>query len=254
MTKKKSSSRKHPPVKKPRSRKHAVISSNNVASRLIIGGAAVFLIGFAAMFTIYLRNDIIDIIRGEEKNMPENGNFSQPPAPAITDIKISDADYVKGSKEAKITVIGFADFQCPYSLKFYNVMNLVMENYPDEVRWVYKHFPIRSHQYSRKAAEAAECSGEQGGFWEFADKLFNNQAKINDDYVISAVNEIGLNVSQFEDCWSIGKYADKVNNDYDQGKGAGVTGSPGIVINGEMINGATTYEEIKEKIEKYLKQ
>ena len=261
MANKKFRSRKRQPVKKSRSRKRElVLISDNFVSRLVIAAGVTFLAGFAAMFAIYLQNDIIDIARGSgeratvqvAENGTRNNDSSQEPLSATVDIEISDADHFRGSKDAKITVVAFADFQCPFSLKLYNVMKRVMEDYPNEIMWAYKHFPLSSHKYARKAAEASECAGEQNKFWEFTDKLFENQAKINDDYVSSTVKEIGLNASRFEDCWSGGKYADKVDDDYNLGKEIGVTGSPGIVINGELINGALSYNEIKEKIEKYL--
>lgn len=243
--------------KKSHSRKHPFISGNNFISWFIIAALTVFLTGFVVIFAMYLRNDIIDIARGSDKNKESKNtentmkNSDSPPS-VIVDIRISDTDRARGNEDAKVVIIGFTDFQCPFSLKFYNVMSRVMENYPNKVRWIYKHFPLSSHKYARKAAEASECAGEQNKFWEFTDKLFENQAKISDDYVLSAVNEIGLDVPQFEKCWSDGKYADKVSADYKQGKEAGVTGSPGIVINKELVNGAITYNEVKEKIEKYL--
>ncbi len=259
MLNKKSRSRKHQSAKKSRLRKHTLILKNKFVLRFLVAAIFIFLTGSAVMFAVYLRNDIIYIARGSDKNEISEGAKNKTenniPAPsAVVDIKISSTDHMRGNKKAKILIIGFADFQCPFSLKFYNVMHRVMKNYPNKVKWVYKHFPLSSHKYARKAAEASECAGEQNKFWEFTDKLFENQPKINDDYVLSTVKELGINVPKFEKCLSEGKYADKVNNDYKQGKDAGVTGSPGIIINKELINGAVTYGELKKKIEKNLKQ
>jgi len=229
--------------------------NNKFVGRLIIGAAAVFLIGAAAIFTIYLRNDIMDIAGGSEKTEAENSDYSKPRTPIaasakLTSVKASDADHIRGNKNAKITIIEFADLQCPFSLKFHNTMKQVMENYPDDVRWIYRHFPLKSHKYARQAAEASECAGDQDKFWEYADKLFENQKKINSDYFSAAAKELELNIPEFENCLSSGKYSDKVNSDYSQGKQAGVTGEPGNIINGELVAGAVSYEKIREKIEK----
>ncbi|NIA18263.1 MAG: thioredoxin domain-containing protein [Actinobacteria bacterium] len=240
--------------KKSKSHGHSFFTRDKFLPRLIIAAALALLIGFTAVFTIYLRNDIIDIVGGQKKTIVESGGYSTPKtaigASETFNIKMSDTDHIRGNKDAKITIIEFADFQCPFSLKFHNTMKQVIKDYPDTVKWIYRHFPLRSHKYARSAAEASECAGDQNKFWEYADELFNNQTKIDNNYFSSAAEELKLNIPEFENCLSSGKYSDKVNNDYNQGKQAGVTGAPGNIINGELVPGAVSYEKLKEKIEK----
>lgn len=232
--------------------------NNNFIMGLSVGIAAASLIGLIIMGAILISQDNDD--NAAENNKPaaintNNNNPAPTPTPAAptgakANVEVSDSDNIRGNKDAKITIIEFSDIQCPYCSKFHNTMKQVAAAYPNDVRWVYKHFPLDSiHPYARKAAEAAECAGEQEKFWEYTDYLFDNQSSLNTEFISSAAKTVGLNTSNFESCLSSGKYADKVNNDYNQGRTAGVTGTPGSVINGELVKGAVSFETIKGKIE-----
>lgn len=231
--------------------------NNNFILGLSVGIAAASLIGLIIMGILLISQNNNDGAVKDNKPVAVNTNNNNPaptPAPTPTgakvDVKISDTDNIRGNKDAKITIVEFSDIQCPYCSKFHNTMKQVAAAYPNDVRWVYKHFPLDSiHPYARKAAEAAECAGEQGKFWEYTDYLFDNQSSLNTEFISSVAKTVGLNTSNFESCLSDGKYADKVNADYNQGRSAGVTGTPGSVINGELVKGAVSFETIKAKIE-----
>lgn len=172
------------------------------------------------------------------------------PSSSKVDVKISDSDHYRGDKDAPITIVEFSDFQCPFCSRFHDTMLQVIENYPKDVKWVYKHFPLDSiHPYAREAAEASECAGEQGKFWEYTDSLYANQKSINSSYLNSLAREIGLNTSKFDKCLADGKYAKKVNDDFQYGKQIGVTGTPGGYINGQKIGGALPYNQLESMIE-----
>lgn len=166
---------------------------------------------------------------------------------------VDSEDNIRGDIEALITIVEFSDFQCPYCSSFHNTMTKVMEDYPDKVRWVYKHFPLDSiHPYARKAAEASECAAEQGNFWEYSDVLFSQQSKINLPFLKEAAVEIGLDVDKFNVCLESDKYASKVEQDYQEGLKSGVRGTPGSFINGQELGGAVPYEKLKTIIESLL--
>lgn len=237
---------------------------SNFILGVAVGVAAVSLIGFVLMFIMYFQKDLASLKNGGGKNELANNSAPTPtpaptPQPAPTpapiaqkniDVQITDKDHIRGNKDAKITIVEFSDIQCPYCASLHKVLKQVIEAYPNDVRWVYKHFPLdRIHTYSRKAAEATECAGEQGKFWEYLDNLFENQRNINNEYLPTAAGNVGLNVSEFESCLNSGKYASKVNDDYSLGQKTGVTGTPASVINGELIKGALPLESFKEKIE-----
>lgn len=169
------------------------------------------------------------------------------------DVKVAQGDHIRGNANAPVTIVEFSDFQCPYCSRFHDTMSEVMENYPNEVRWVYKHFPLDSiHPAAREAAEASECAGEQNKFWEYNDELFDNQSKIKSSYFPKAAEVVGLNIKQFNECLDSGKYADKVEEDYQEGIKLGVRGTPGGFINGEEIGGAQPYSVLSEMIDSLL--
>jgi len=231
-------------------------SKKSFSAGLVTGIAVVAVIGFLVMAGMYW----------QEKNLSNTANLSgqidndqeqeinQPaPAPSKTEIAIIDSDHIRGNKNAPVTIIEFSDFQCPYCSSFHETMKQVVKNYPDDVKWVYKHFPLDSiHPYARKAAEASECAADQDKFWEYADKLFDNQSGINQNYFSKAAGEIGLNTNQFDKCLDSGKYKLKVNADYQQGIEAGVRGTPGNFINGQSVPGALPYEQMKSIIDNLL--
>lgn len=169
------------------------------------------------------------------------------------DIKVASNDRIRGNKKAPITIVEFSDYQCPFCSRFHDTMNQVMQNYPDKVRWVFKHFPLESiHPNAKKAAEAAECAGDQNKFWEFSDEVFANQGSLSVSYLSTIAKNLGLNTDKFESCLSSGKYVKKVENDLSEGQKLGVKGTPGSFINGKNIPGAVPYSQIETMIKTEL--
>jgi protein-disulfide isomerase len=161
-------------------------------------------------------------------------------------LEVRSDDHVQGNPNAPVTIIEYSDLQCPYCASFDKTMRQVMENYGDDVRWVYRHFPLSSiHPYARAAAEASECAAEQGKFWEYADNIFDNQSSLSQNYLSSAAEQVGLNTAQFEDCLSSGKYSSQVSADYQEGLSLGVTGTPTSFINGQKVPGTLTYQQMQ---------
>jgi|SRR3989344_3637096 len=181
---------------------------------------------------------------------------------ATTDNKIlrtevdTDDDPFKGSKKAPITIIEFSDFQCPYCAKFFTqTLPFLEEEYikTGKVKLVYRDFPLSFHEFAAKASEASECADEQGKFWEYHDKIFNNQKQINVENLKNWALELGLNTEKFNNCLDSDKYRDEVLNDIKDGSSAGVQGTPAYFINGVLVEGAQPYENFKNIIEKELK-
>jgi len=136
-------------------------------------------------------------------------------------------------------------------------MEQVFKNYQDKIAVIFRHFPLTSiHPEAQKAAEAAECAGEQGKFWEMHDLLFQANANSTmsvDQWKKDAV-VLKLNTEQFNSCLDSSKYANKVAQEQSGGAAAGVQGTPATFINGEIISGAVPYEQIKAVIEAKLKE
>lgn len=181
-----------------------------------------------------------------------NSKAAAPSGSAKVDIEVSAEDHVRGDENAAITIVEFSDLQCPYCASFHTTMKQVIDNYEGQVKWVYKHFPIASHPYAQEAAEASECAGDQGKFWEYTDELFENQSAIDSTYLKQAAADLSLNTSEFEECLDSGKFSDRVKADYQEGLEAGVTGTPGGFINGEKLGGAVPYSQLKVTIDSLL--
>jgi len=123
-----------------------------------------------------------------------------------------------------------------------------------DVKFIYRHFPLRSiHADAQKAAEASECAGEQGKFWEYHDIVFGKQNLLGIESFKSWAKELGLNSGQFDSCLDSGKYEERVEKDYSDGITLGVNGTPATFINGKLISGAVPYEEFEKIIREELK-
>lgn len=186
------------------------------------------------------------------------------PAPiAIGDIRpVGAEDHVRGPENAKVTVIEYSDLECPFCKRFHPTMQQLVEEYPNDVRWVYRHFPLdQLHAQAREEALATECAGEQGKFWEFTDLIYETTPS-NDGLDLDSLPDLAqqagvANIAQFTSCVESKKYADKVDADIADAQAAGGRGTPYSIVLGpngekEPINGAQPYASVKALVEKYL--
>jgi len=184
---------------------------------------------------------------------------NQPSAPADTapntaEFTISENDHLLGKIDAPVVLVEFADFQCPYCVRHHATMKQIAQTYGDKVAWVWKHNPLSFHQYAAVASEASECAAEQGKFWEYADKLMENQKSFGDDTWLKLAQELKLDQNKFKTCLDSGKYKEKVAADLTEGGAKGVEGTPATFVNGELISGAVPFEQFKQMIDKILQQ
>jgi len=178
---------------------------------------------------------------------------SQPGAPAKVQVSADD-DPARGPQNAPVTMIEFADFQCPYCGRFHaQTLPLILKEYGDRVRLVYRDFPLTSiHPYAEKAAEAGECAHEQGKFWEYHDILYLNQTALDRASLGRYAQNAGLDTAQFDSCLDSGKYESEVAGDLRDGAAAGVQGTPAFFVNGRLISGAQPYSVFKSAIDAAL--
>ncbi len=166
-------------------------------------------------------------------------------------------DYFMGSPDAPVTMIEYSDFQCPYCGRFVSeTFPQIEQNYIDtgEAKLIFKQFPLPFHSNAQSAAEAAECAGEQGKFWEMHDKLFGNQASLGRDSYIAWAGQLGLNVAAFQDCIDSSRYSAQIAADMQDGQSAGVSGTPSFVINGALVVGAQPYSVFQQAIDQALSE
>lgn len=173
-------------------------------------------------------------------------------------------DHIRGAQNAKVTLIEYSDTECPFCKRFHPTMQQLTKEYPNDVRWVYRHFPLDAlHSKARKESEATECAGELGGnnkFWAYLDRLFEVTPSNDglDPAELPKIAEfVGLNRVAFEQCLSSGKYAQHVADDLADAESAGGTGTPYSVVlaaSGEKfpLEGAQPYAAVKQLVEKAL--
>ena len=172
----------------------------------------------------------------------------------VDNLDLSD-NYAKGDKNAKVTIVEFSDFQCPFCSRFFTqTLPQIQENYIDtgKVKFYYADFPLESiHQQAMPAALAARCAGEQDedAFWDFHDLLFSNQQALSDSNYKQWADDLGLDTDDFNDCLDSKKYQDDVRKDMQEGSSQGIRGTPGSIVNTVLISGACPFSTFQQAID-----
>ena len=161
---------------------------------------------------------------------------------------------VKGKKDAKIQIVVFSDFQCPFCSRVNAPLVEVEKFYGADIMVSFKHFPLSFHKEAMPAALAAMCANEQGKFWEMHDKLFENQKALTAEDIKGYAKAIGLDDAKFTPCFDSGKYKAKIEADMAEGRNAGVRGTPTLYINGRKFNSPSGYnlQAFQSVIDKYI--
>ncbi len=196
---------------------------------------------------------------GSKDTAPTGNTIVNPPTnqPKINMEDLMDDDPVKGDKNAPVTIIEFSDFECPFCGRFYTqTLSQIDEQYikTGKVKLVFRDFPLSFHQYAQKSAEASECADDQGKFWEYHDLLFENQATLSFDNLKQWASDLNLDTAKFNDCLDSGKHEAEVKQDMKDGSAAGIRGTPGFVINGQLVSGAQPFSVFQQAIEAGLNQ
>jgi protein-disulfide isomerase len=203
-------------------------------------------------------------------NQVAANNFDQPTFP--TDEVIDEGpiftqttlgEYVKGDqKKAKVAIVEYSDFECPFCKRFYDeTLSQILEEYKDDVVFSYRHLPLGFHALAQIQAEATECAGVQGKYYDMHDYIFDNGGVLDADKLKEGAATLGLNIDQFNKCLDNGEKTQKVNDDAAAASAAGVNGTPGFVVgtfdkdgnvDGQVISGAMPFASFKEVIDSYL--
>jgi len=202
-------------------------------------------------------------------NTPQRAGLAPTPQPdkpqEITLRPVTKDDHIRGNVNAPLTIVEYSDLECPFCKRFHPTMQQVLKEYPNKVRWVYRHFPLdQIHPKTRKEAEATECANELGGnekFWAYIDRLFEitpSNNNLDPAELPNIAQFVKLDVNKFNACLSSGKYATHVADDLKDALSAGGQGTPySVLINarGEKtpISGAYPFENVKSIIDANLK-
>lgn len=165
---------------------------------------------------------------------------------------LASTGLVKGNPNAKVTMVEFSDFQCPYCGQAEPTIKQIFATYGDKVKLVYRHYPLPFHENAFPAALASMCANEQGKFWEYHDKLFSNQEKLTATDLKTYASQLGLDMEKFNPCLESKKYKAQVDKGYADGGAAGVSGTPAFFINGRPLFGAYPFASFKTIIDEEL--
>lgn len=228
---------------------------------VVLGVIALMISAFFAGYTVhdFLSPVTYITIPSAKQNpdfaSPASSTLPHPIPTTVENITIDDAP-IMGRTEAKVKVVEYSDFQCPFCESFFiNTFSQLKKNYVDtgKIQFVFKHFPLDYHLNAMSAAMASECAKEQRKFWGYHDTLFGNQISWDNtignqttDIFVKYAFDLGLDVRSFKLCFDSKKYEGHVDNDLQQGLTIGVTGTPTFFIGNDAIN--YTYVEGSQPI------
>lgn len=198
-----------------------------------------------------------DIFQKQDDNyLIDTAQIGVQPGKYLSLPQISENDAQVGPADAKVKIVLFSDFQCPFCKTFYEQdFKKAMTEYEDKVLFSFKHVPLTIHDKAMDSSLAAECANEQGKFWEMADKLYGDQktwsaaAKFNGAPYASAA---GLNLTQFNQCVASKKFQDKITADNQTAQEFGISGTPAVFVNDQFFGGVVPYEQLKQTIDAQL--
>jgi len=242
--------------------------SNNFSLILIVLGVFVFGFSFGSLWkenkTLGSKTDV-PAIADSDKAAPAAPVADEANNQAENMPEITKNDHTRGTKNPKITLVEYSDFQCPFCNRIHPTYSKILENYGDDVAWVYRHYPLDAiHPNARPAAEMSECVAEYGSndkFWEFIDIIYE-RIKTDTDIttqkkLYEVVAEIGLNLDKIKSCVESNEMKEVVEAQIKGGSSAGVRGTPATILvtadgEYEFLSGALPYESFEQKIKTYL--
>ncbi len=165
-----------------------------------------------------------------------------------------DNEPTLGPANAAITLVMYSDYECPFCKKWYDeVFKPLQDHYGDKIKFVYKDFPLYGkHENAAPAAEAADCAGDQGKYWEYQAKLFSSEKAYGQDTYLQYAGDLSLDGKQFQECLTTRKYAEEVQEDYDFASQLGVQSTPTFFVNGIPIVGAQPLQAFEQLIDQEL--
>ncbi|MEA2091707.1 MAG: DsbA family protein [Campylobacterota bacterium] len=229
---------------------------------LFVGLSVVSLVSFFVLFALMWQGNNADLdtsVSADEgqQQIEESAGANELPAPEIvsTPPTITADDHVWGNPDAKVTIVEYSEFECPYCGRHWPTMKQIKANYGDQVQVVFRHFPLGFHANAKPAAKASECASDQGKFWEMYDKLFEaaNVQRLGEEGLYTTLaTELGLDLTVFNNCMAATTHDAGIQADMDSGTDLGVTGTPGTFVNDKLVSGAFPYDYFADIIDEEL--
>lgn len=170
-------------------------------------------------------------------------------------VPVSEDDHQQGPADAAVTLVEYGDYQCPYCGQVYPLIKEVQEQFGDDLRFVFRNFPITQiHEHAQRAAEAAEAAGSQGDeeFWAMHDLLYEHQDALDDESLIAYAKRLDLDIDQFRREFESHAFAERIHEQFMDGARSGVNGTPTFYINGERYDGSWSAPLLSAAIQRAL--
>jgi protein-disulfide isomerase len=214
---------------------------------------------------IGIRNYILEQQQAQEKAQTQQRGRADKLAQNIRPVS-AGRDHINGNPDAEISLVEYSDFECPFCKKFHPTAKRLVDAFDGKVNWVYRHFPLSFHNPgAQKQAEASECANELAGndmFWKYTDAIYartkSNGRGFPIENLVPLAGELSIDEQKFKTCLDSERYADRVQEDIDEGSSIGITGTPGNVLlnnrTGKTLAraGAQPFTALKVDIEKLL--
>ncbi len=174
------------------------------------------------------------------------------PEPALPSLAVSDDGPVLGPRQATVTIVEFSDFQCPYCRQAQAAIKEIIAAYRSDVKLIFKNFPLNIHEHATAAARGGFCAAEQGLFWPYHDALFAAE-DLSPAALIRMAPAVGMEISKFQLCLTSEESYKAIQRDLREAKHLGINSTPTFVLNGKLVRGAITFENLKTLIDHELK-
>jgi protein-disulfide isomerase len=172
----------------------------------------------------------------------------------MTDLPpVTDRDHTTGPAEAAVTLMQYGDFECPFSRQVHLLVREVRKVFPQQIRFVFRHFPLRHHNHALHAAIAAEAAGAQGAFWPMHERLFSNQLALSDNELVMTAEGLGLDAREVKAALQEGVFKERVLEQKRAAVQAGMTDTLNLVIDGALYQGDAAEDALIERVIRPLK-
>jgi len=172
--------------------------------------------------------------------------------PPRTEVELLPTEITRGPDEAPITIVEYADFECPYCRRSHPAVERILAEYGDKIRFAFRDYPLPNHNRAVPSSVAAHCAAEQDKYWDYHQHLMVMKGSLSDQNLMERAQENGLDMNAFQTCYQNNSYPDEIAESLEQGRKLGVSATPTFFINGRMVIGARPYDELKGIVEEEL--
>jgi protein-disulfide isomerase len=167
--------------------------------------------------------------------------------------RVGPTDHVLGPEHAPVTVVEYGDFECPNCRNAMPAVKMLLKRFENEVRFAFRHFPLEEvHPHALVAAEAAECAGAQGKFWQMHDLLFENQSHLKPKHLLLYAEQLGLDMAQYVAAMDDEVYLQRVREHIDSGRRSHLRATPGFFVNGKIQDVSFGLHSLSDAVEAAL--